>query len=197
MPGGYCAVSIREIAQFVGKTNACYSISPISLSGLTDNDELCPPPELFLGNHLEIQYNSDTESGRQGGSQLVDSPSAGPRGSTSEPITTNYHSALGCIQKGLGGSVQWSGEDRQTMDRQRSSSPHKLLGVAGSLPGTSSLWEGLEKCDNFTVYGQHHSSKLCQTERRNELRVTLPAGHINIELVQPTEDLPCSRTSTG
>ena len=78
---------------------------------------------------------------------------------------------------------------RRTTIRPRSSLPHKLLEINNSLPGISSLWEGR----SFTAYG-HHSSELCQPERRNEFRTTLPTDHINVDLVKQAENLPSCRT---
>ena len=68
-------MSIREIAQFVGKTTA--TLRAIPLSGSPRHDEFRSTPELLAGgDNQEIQHVSDTEPSQQRGPQLVGTPSS-------------------------------------------------------------------------------------------------------------------------
>ena len=104
--------------------------------------------------------------------------------------------ALRCIQQGLGGSSQWANADRRSVVTGGSNSPYKLSGVFSSLPSNQSFREDLAGCHSINTHRQHHGSKLYKSERRHNLQATLPAGFVNLDLVQRTEDLPPGRTCT-
>ena len=175
-----------------------HPFSSITLLSSPNVNEFCPSPELHTGGgEQEMQDSSDTDRSLQGRSNLVGFIGTEPPGNTSLPTMPYSDSALRCIQQGLGGSSHaMANADRRSVVTGGSNSPYKLSGVVSSLPSNQSFREDLAGCHSINVHRQHHGSKLYKSERRHNLQATLPAGFVNLDLVQQTEGLPPGRTCT-
>ena len=171
--------------------------SSITLSSSPNVDEFCPSPELHTGgDEQEIRDTSDTDRSLQGRSNLVGFIGTEPPGNTSLPTMPYSDGALRCIQQGLGGSSQWANADRRSLVTGGSNSPYKLPGVVSSLPSNQGFREDLAGYHSINAHRQHCGSKLYKSERRHNLQAIVPAGFVNLDLVQRTKDLPPGRTCT-
>ena len=77
------------------------------------------------------------------------------------------------------------------------STSHQLPGVAGSLPGSQSLWKDLEGHDSPTPSGQCHSSDIYKSEGRHSFWSAVPIGYRDVDLVHIEEHNTNSRTPSG
>ena len=75
------------------------------------------------------------------------------------------------------------------------SSPHKLSGAPGNVPGSQNFCEGSEQLHYPVQVRQCHSSNLCESEGGDPLRCAVQAGSGDLGMVSRARDNSDSRTS--
>ena len=162
-----------------------HPFSSITLLSSPNINEFCPSPKLHTGGgEQEIRHSSDTDRSLQGGSNLVGFIGTEPPGNTSLPTMPYSDGALRCIQQGLGAVLngqtqtggQWSPEEATHHINYL-----ELLAAFLAIKAFGKTWQGVTVSMR---HRQHHSSKLYKSERRHNFQATLPAGFVNLDLVQ-------------
>jgi len=185
------SVSVREIAQFVGKTTATTGAIPLA-------------PLHYRAQVLPLNYSQEEISNKYD-TLLPLNPASKKDLEWWIALTTAPMGALICppepsvtvqsdASKQGWGAVLNGQSHTVGMVFQGGNPPYQLPGIASCFSGSQSIREDLSERNGLTANGQHHSSESYQPEGRHGIQGLVPTSNRDPDLVCREKHHPPSRT---
>jgi len=183
------SVSVREIAQFVGKTTA--TLRAIALQSSPDANELCTSPELQSGGNIrQVQHNTDINCCQQGGSgDLLNIPN----GNTDSPSRPINNGALRCIHLGLGRVLNGQTHTGGTWSAEEAAHHINYLELLAAFLAFGKNWQNttaLLRMDNVTAVSYINQKGGTVSKALSQLAITIWTWCIERDITLQAEHLP-------